>query len=618
MAADLNRAALLYRSGPPRDFPLPPAEATLGFGGGDVIRIPMEGVSRRHAKIFFDGKDYWIEDAGSSNGTFVNGVRLTKRERLRHLDVITLGRHTDLIFALRTRDAGPVTRNGIKSACIEAVDGTDAGTRWAIPRGSITIGRAPSNNVVIDSQLVSKMHARLECTGLQLVVTDLHSHNGTYVDGEKLVEPRILKEGDELVLAGARRFRVHIEEGSIEASGVGPLPLQARSEAALPMDWQTRMEWAPDELASFERGRKGDTGLREAAPRIPAPEAKPAAAEKPPATPGKPAEVKPPPAAAKPEVKPAAAAPKAEVKPPAEAPKPEAKPTAAGAKPAEVAAAAPKAEVKPPLVAPGKAAEVKPPPAPAKPEVKPAAAPEKPEAKQPAEAPKPEAKPAAAAAKPEEVSPAAPQEPEVKPPAAAATAEPKSPPVPERLEVGSPVAQKPKETPAALSPKAEVKPPAPAPSDVEGVREKPEPKPAQAAPAPTPILSELPKRPAVRVSGEATRALVEAEKSKPRVYFEGEAQTLPLATGEHEIGRLPGMSIRLDTHKVSRRHAIIHVSNAEVVVEDLGSHNGTFVNGERITAPRKLNPGDLVHFGDVAFRVRFPAQGKPEIEQKPQ
>ncbi|HEV8231630.1 MAG TPA: FHA domain-containing protein [Thermoanaerobaculia bacterium] len=543
MAADLTRAALLFRSGPHRDFPLPETEATLGFGGGDVVRVPMEGVSRRHAKIFRDGNDYWIEDLGSSNGTFLNGVRLTKRERLKHLDVVTLGRSTDLIFVLRTREAARITRHGIKSASIEALDGGEAGSRWTIPRGSVTIGRAASNNVVVDSELVSKMHVRLECTGLQLVVTDLHSHNGTYVDGERIVEPRTLKEGEEFALAGARRFRVHIEEGSIETTGVGPLPLQSHSESSLPMDWKTRMEWTPEELASFERGRKGDTGLREAAP--PAPAAKPIGA----ATP--------------------------EAKQPAAAPKPHA--------------------------APSKAAEAKPAPAPAKPEVKPAATAARPEAKEPAAAPKPEEKPAPAAVKPVEAPPAAPAKPQVEPPPAAPT--------------------KPVEAPPSASEKLEVQPPVAVVPPVEDAREKVEPEsplPAQAAPPPAAIASELPKRSGVRISGEATRALVEDEKSKPRVYLEGEAETLPLPAGDHGVGRLPGISIRLDAHGVSRRHAIIHVSNAEVVVEDLGSYNGTFVNSERISAPRKVNPGDLIQFGDVGFRVRFPAQGKPGIEKKPQ
>ncbi|HEV8232887.1 MAG TPA: FHA domain-containing protein [Thermoanaerobaculia bacterium] len=573
MAADLIRAALLYRSGPHRDFPLPDApEAMLGFGGGNVVRVPMEGVSRHHAKITFDGKDYWLEDAGSSNGTFVNGVRVRKRERLKHLDVVTLGRATDLIFFLKARDGARATRQGILSAEIEAVDGAEAGTRWPVPRGSITIGRAASNNVVVDSQLISKMHVRIERTGVELVITDLHSHNGTYVDGKKIDEPRVLNGGDEFLLAGARRFRVHVEEGSIETSAVSPLPLQGRSESSLPMDWKTRIEWTPEEIASFERGKKevrpADAALRAPEVRPAAPAAKAAAPKREPAAP-KAAEAKPS-ATAKPESKPAAAAPAkpAEAKPPAAQVKPAARPAVSPQKSAARAPVAPPARAEASPAAPPKPAAPPPPEA-----AKPAEPPPAPLPVSPPVAAEPIAPPARA-----EASPAAPPKPAAPPPEAAKPADPVPPPV----------AAEPKK----VDSRSTLPPPVP---------------PAGASVAP-PLRK-------VRVSGEATKALIQDEATKPRVYLEGETETLPLPAGDHVVGRTSGITIRLDAHEISRRHAVIHVSNAEAVVEDLGSHNGTFVNREKITAPRKLNAGDLIHFGDVAFRVRFPSEA--ELAKKP-
>jgi pSer/pThr/pTyr-binding forkhead associated (FHA) protein len=640
MAADLIRAALLYRSGPHRDFPLPDApEAMLGFGGGNVVRVPMEGVSRHHAKITFDGKDYWLEDAGSSNGTFVNGVRVRTRERLKHLDVVTLGRATDLIFFLKARDGARATRQGILSAEIEAVDGAEAGTRWPVPRGSITIGRAASNNVVVDSQLISKMHVRIERTGVELVITDLHSHNGTYVDGKKIDEPRVLNGGDEFLLAGARRFRVHVEEGSIETSAVSPLPLQGRSESSLPMDWKTRIEWTPEEIASFERGKKevrpADAALRAPEVRPAAPAAKAAAPKREPAAP-KAAEAKPS-ATAKPESKPAAAAPAkpAEAKPPAAQVKPAARPAVSPQKSAAMAPVAPPAPAEALPAAPPKP-QVEPPPAAAKPA-------EPPPAPLPVSSPvaaEPIAPPARA-----EASPAAPPKPAAPPPEAAKPADPVSPPVaaepkkvdsrstlpPQAPPAGSvlPVAPPaPAEASAAAPPKPQVEPPPAAPKPAEP---PPAPLPGSAPvaaepkkvdsrstlppPVPPAGASVAPPLRKVRVSGEATRALIQDEATKPRVYLEGETETLPLPAGDHVVGRIPGITIRLDAHEISRRHAVIHVSNAEAVVEDLGSHNGTFVNREKITAPRKLNAGDLIHFGDVAFRVRFPSEA--ELAKKP-
>jgi hypothetical protein len=72
------------------------------------------------------------------------------------------------------------------------------------------------------------------------------------------------------------------------------------------------------------------------------------------------------------------------------------------------------------------------------------------------------------------------------------------------------------------------------------------------------------------------------------------------------IGR-EGCDITLGDPDVSRRHAEIQISNGDIVINDLGSTNGTFVNGERIDQPRPLRDGDEVRIGAVVWRLRAPA-----------
>ena len=72
------------------------------------------------------------------------------------------------------------------------------------------------------------------------------------------------------------------------------------------------------------------------------------------------------------------------------------------------------------------------------------------------------------------------------------------------------------------------------------------------------------------------------------------------------IGR-EGCDITLGDPDVSRRHAEIQVSNGDIQISDLGSTNGTFVNGERIDQPRTLRDGDEVRIGAVVWRLRAPA-----------
>ncbi len=70
------------------------------------------------------------------------------------------------------------------------------------------------------------------------------------------------------------------------------------------------------------------------------------------------------------------------------------------------------------------------------------------------------------------------------------------------------------------------------------------------------------------------------------------------------IGRDAGNGIVLSNEStVSRRHAQLMRQNGELTVQDLGSTNGTFVNGIRISAPTPLRVGDTVQFGMATFRV---------------
>ena len=75
----------------------------------------------------------------------------------------------------------------------------------------------------------------------------------------------------------------------------------------------------------------------------------------------------------------------------------------------------------------------------------------------------------------------------------------------------------------------------------------------------------------------------------------------PLMDGEHVVGRDARASIRLDSPKVSRQHARLIVRGASVTVLDLGSKNGSFVRGSRVTDPRTLQPGDDLRIGPFAL-----------------
>lgn len=69
------------------------------------------------------------------------------------------------------------------------------------------------------------------------------------------------------------------------------------------------------------------------------------------------------------------------------------------------------------------------------------------------------------------------------------------------------------------------------------------------------------------------------------------------------VGRNSNLSLSLQSRTVSSVHAELTDAGATLWLQDIGSTNGTYVNGQRVTAPVDLNTEDLVQFGDVPFRV---------------
>jgi pSer/pThr/pTyr-binding forkhead associated (FHA) protein len=81
------------------------------------------------------------------------------------------------------------------------------------------------------------------------------------------------------------------------------------------------------------------------------------------------------------------------------------------------------------------------------------------------------------------------------------------------------------------------------------------------------------------------------------------------------LGREEGLDIILQDPESSRRHSRISWQGGQYVIEDLGSTNGTFVNGVQITTPQMLNPGDSIGIGQTA--LVFQLQGGQDPFQSP-
>ena len=96
-----------------------------------------------------------------------------------------------------------------------------------------------------------------------------------------------------------------------------------------------------------------------------------------------------------------------------------------------------------------------------------------------------------------------------------------------------------------------------------------------------------------------------------KCWLTGEGRDFVLSEGENIIGRDPEAQVRLDSSRISRRHARILVKDFEAMLEDLGSTNGTFLGGERVIAAARLTPGDEIRVGPFVLRFQVTAPLPP-------
>lgn len=247
------------------------AEITLGhqplfigrFPENDIV-LSHPDISRRHTKLTLEEGKVHVEDLESSNGTKIDGEKITKAT-LSSGDQFQVGPFVieleaeekpvesdddSFVRAIAVRPASePEEPDPLKvlnsflteepstpsSARLVHLDGDDEGEAVPLAKDSTTLGKASDNDVVLPDQEAEEKQASIAKESDGFVVRDGNESTGTFIDGVPVRE-RVLENHDMLQVGGAR-FE-YVEDGSrSEAEGEGDFP-EPRKRAWLFSGWR--------------------------------------------------------------------------------------------------------------------------------------------------------------------------------------------------------------------------------------------------------------------------------------------------------------------------------------------------------------------------------------------
>jgi pSer/pThr/pTyr-binding forkhead associated (FHA) protein len=211
--------------------PLARDEYSIGRGEDNTVRLTERNISRRHARLVREAERWVVFDAGSYNGCYVNGARVSQRQELAHGDLVQLGDYRLELVDEALEQAAPSfdSKNTVPAAPrsqallgqpdrLVMLVGPTPGAEFALSLDQRqVIGRGEECDISINHPSVSRVHAEVHALGDgRYELVDSGSANGIRVNGVEL--PRGLLDGRDVVELGDVVFKF-IRAGDVYVPG---------------------------------------------------------------------------------------------------------------------------------------------------------------------------------------------------------------------------------------------------------------------------------------------------------------------------------------------------------------------------------------------------------------
>jgi pSer/pThr/pTyr-binding forkhead associated (FHA) protein len=221
-------------------------EKLYSIGSAADNQLVIKGdtsVNALHAKLIVEGNKFLLKDNNSTTGCFINGQRITNREILPG-DIVKLG-NTELIVL----DPRQLHDNGPRSETAPWRLVSDSswlpGKTFLVPVGRVvTIGRAEQCDITIPGTHLSRKHAELTVQDSRLMIKDLGSSNGTYLNEKRISEASA--DNDDRLRLDVYSFRVVAPETDAYRTRIRPIgdainkPVERKAISSEPKQWITR------------------------------------------------------------------------------------------------------------------------------------------------------------------------------------------------------------------------------------------------------------------------------------------------------------------------------------------------------------------------------------------
>jgi pSer/pThr/pTyr-binding forkhead associated (FHA) protein len=232
---------LIFPNGEHAPITLEEGVMRVGTAADCAIVLAAPGVAAHHCEIQTRNGQTSVRPLDANAPTVLNGRQIAQETPLKPGDLVLFGRIGARVSSDRPvaapmpapsarkstgEDARTRVRNTLPKFMLRGVSGATFGKTFALT-GTMVIGRQQDSDIPVPAEEISRHHARLQVTAEGVLVEDMNSANGTFIN-DKRIQTGVLKPGEELRLDTVRFMLVAPGMDARQQGGV------ARAEAAKP------------------------------------------------------------------------------------------------------------------------------------------------------------------------------------------------------------------------------------------------------------------------------------------------------------------------------------------------------------------------------------------------